>query len=603
MRKMATVIVVFGLVAGLASCQKEGVSKTALPQSKDYTLDQLDSIGKTFVPEIGTYGGTLRLATESDPDGFCPAISTSKSAADIEQLVFEGLDYIDLKDNEFKPLLAERWDVSSDNLVWTFHLRKDVYFSDGVKFSAEDVVFTFNDIIYSNTLRSTLKDNFTINGKKILVRAVDSFTVVFTLPRQFAPFLTVVGAQILPKHLYERQAKDGSLEKMLSSSPKPENVIGTGPFVLEKIDLGQQIVLKRNPHYWQKDEKGNSLPYLDKVVFLVIRDPSVEMLKFKSGELDNLSVMGEDYPILKPLEKELGITLYKIGPRWYDGFVEFNQNNQKDPKTGKFYLDEKKQKWFQNKNFRKACAYAINSREIINIVMNGLGFPPDGPWGKHKGYYYNPNIVHYDYDVDKAKKLLAQEGFKDVNNDGFVEDKDGNTVEFTIVAGVGGKTMETLLGIIRKDFENIGLKAHVNLIEFNNLVDKLQNTYDWDACSYAVGGVIDPYFLKTGEIFTSFRYDINPNQKKPTYAWQARIAAIFDQAVTEMDPEKRKVLYGEWQEIVTDQCSRIFLPLRDAVLGVNNRVGNIHLTSKMGNEYYLVLWNIQEVFIKQTSRK
>ncbi len=594
---MKKIIVVLFCSLLVVSCGKKTPRKQP-PVSTDYTLAQLDSIGKAYTPEIGTYGGTVWIPLGADPDGFCPATSTSAYSNSVMGYIFEGLVELDIATLTFTPRIAEKWDVSDDGLQWTFHLRNDVFFSDGVKLSAYDVAFTFNDVIYNKKIRSGLADNFKIKGKKITVTAVDSFTVTFTLPYPFAPFLTVAGMDIMPKHVYAKYAKDGTLESFLSSGTDPKNVIGSGPFILDKVELGQRVVMKRNPNYWKKDAKGNRLPYIDRLIMLIIKEPNVAMLKFKNGEIDQLSVQGEHYPILKPLEKEKGFTLYKVGPRWYDSFFTFNQNNQKNPKTGKFYLEEKKQKWFRNKYFRKACAHAINYQAMIEIIYNGLATPPDGVWGKHKGFFHNPNAPTYDYDVDKAKKLLAEQGFKDRDGDGFLEDSDGNLVEFTLITSAGVKIIQKMFEMVRKDLEKIGMKVHLNFVEFNNLIDKTNNTYDWDAVAYALGGIIDPHFGKSTEIYSSYRYIYNPKQKKPSYPWEARVAEIFEEAASEMDPEKRKKLYWEWQEIVMDQCLKVYMPLREVVLGVKNHFGNIHLTRYLGLEG-AILHNMEEIYIKE----
>jgi peptide/nickel transport system substrate-binding protein len=598
--KTHVTLVVVCIMAALFCCRKKNDAAQTLPQSKDYTLDQLDSIGKAFVPEIGTYGGEVHLPLDGDPKGFCPALTNSGYSQNIIGYIFEGLVTLDPATFEFKPSIAQSWEVSPDGLRWIFHMRKDVYFFDGAVCSAHDVVFTFNDIIYNEKLHSSLNYNFRVNEKKISVSALDSFTVVFTVPSPFAPFLTVAGMEIMPRHLYANYAANGTLESYMSNSAKPEMVVGTGPFMLDKIELGQQIVLKRNPNYWKKDRAGNTLPYLDKIVLMIIKEPNVQMLKFKAGEIDQMVLMGEHYPILKPLENKLGFTLYKAGPRWSEGFLVFNENNQKSPRTNTCYLEEKKQKWFRNINFRKACAYAINYQEIINIVYNGLAYPPAGTWGKHKGFFFDSAATTYSYDVVKAKSLLSQEGFKDINDDGVLEDSSGNSVEFTIITSSGIKIIEDAFKMIRKDLETIGFKVYLNFIEFNNLTDKLTNTYDWDVAGYGLGGVIDPHFRKSTEIYSSPRYVINPKQKSPSYPWEGRVAELFDLAVSEMDKAKRKTFYDEWQEIVADQCTKVYLPIREVILGVDNKFGNIHPT-KYSARAEDMLYNIEEIFIKQPS--
>jgi peptide/nickel transport system substrate-binding protein len=149
------------------------------------------------------------------------------------------------------------------------------------------------------------------------------------------------------------------------------------------------------------------------------------------------------------------------------------------------------------------------------------------------------------------------------------------------------------------------MKVHLSFIEFNNMIDKLSNTFDWDAAAYALGGIIDPHFGKSSVTSTSFRYVINPQRKndndrllpKVDRPWELRINEIFEAAASEMERNKRKELYDEWQEITQDQCIKIYLPLREVVLGVQNRFGNIHLTRYLGLGRD-VFHNIDEIYIK-----
>lgn len=571
----------------------------------DPTLAQMDSIGRSYKPTTGKYGGTVRLPLDSDPNGLCPTMSNSAYSQEVLGYIFEGLITLDPATLEHKPHIAKKWDVSPDGLTWVFHMRDDVLFSDGVKLTARDVEFTFNDVIYSDRLRSPLNYNFRVKGEKISVAAIDSFTVEFRLPHPFAPFLTVVGVSIMPRHKCAKYADDGTLEAFLSNSVKPEDLVGSGPFVLEKVELGQRILLRRNPNYWKRNANGDRLPYIDKIVLLIIKEPNVAMLKFKNGEIDHFELLGEHYPILKPLEKERSFRVFRVGPRWSEGFFVFNQNNQKGP-NGAYFLEPGKQKWFRNKNFRKACAHAMNYDEIISIVYNGLAYPPDGIWGEHKGFFHNPDAVTYAYDTTRARELLELEGFVDRDDNGVLEDNNGNPVEFTLMSSSGVQIIKDVYEIVRKDLERIGLKVHLSLIEFNNLMDKTTNTFDWDVVAYGLGGIMDPHFGKSSVTSTSFRYVINPQRKdevgglitKKDRPWELRINDIFEVAVSEMDKDKRKALYDEWQEIAMDQCLKVYLPVREVVLGVSDRFGNIHLTGHLALVGSM-LHNIDEIYIKE----
>ncbi len=569
----------------------------------DYSLEQLDSIGKTYTAKVGTYGGAITLSLDADPDGFCPALTNSGYSRDILAYIYEGLITTDAVTLEYKPHIAKSWSVSEDGLTWTFDLREDVYFSDSVQLTSADVLFTFNDVIYNEKLRSPLNYNFRVDGEKIEVTAPDSFTVQFKLPKPFAPFLTVAGVAILPKHRYAKMAADGDLEAKLSSGASPDIVVGTGPFILSKVELGQRILLKRNPNYWKKDSAGNRLPYLDGINLLVLKEPNVQLMKFKRGELHALSIQGEHYPMLKPNEKELNISLYRVGPSWYNAFFTFNQNNQLNEKQEPF-LSPIKQRWFREKIFRQACAYAVNYDEVINIVYNGLAYQPAGTWGKHKGIFHNPNARLYNHNPKTADSLLTSIGMIDRDGDGVREDSLGNKLELNLTTTAGRKDIENIYGIVRKDFENIGLKLNLDFVEFNTLISRIDNTFNWDIAAFAMGGITDPHFGKSSSIPSSRRYRINPQREdkegniipKMDREWETRTGVIFEEAAQEMDPEKRKALYGEWQESEQEQCNTVYMPLKEIILGVKNGLGNVHLTSNLSLSRS-IFHNIDEIYI------
>ncbi len=576
---------------------------TVSNQSNEYSLEQLDSIGKNYTPSIGNYGGVMNLALDSDPDGFCPALTNSGYSRKIMSYIYEGLVTLNAATLEYEPNLAESWTVSDDGLEWVFTLKQDVLFSDSVNFTADDVIFTFNDIIYNEKLNSPLNYLFRVDGEKIDVSKVDKYTIKFTLPKPFAPFLGSAGISIMPKHKYESAALDGSLESSLSNGAAPEDVVGTGPFRLKKVELGERIVLERNPLYRKFDAEGNRLPYLDEVNLLIIKEPNIQMLKFKDGEIDQLVVQGEHYPMLKPNEQLHNIRLYRVGPRWFNSFFQFNQNNQVNSE-GVPFLDPKKQEWFRTKEFRQAAAYVVDYNEIINIAYNGLAQPPGGVWEPHKGKFNSPDARLYEYNPAKADSLYSSIGMIDRDGDGFREDSTGAPVEFTLSTSAGMKLIEDIYSIVRKDFEAAGIKVHLQFLEFNTLIDKTTDTYDWDVVAYASGGIIDPHGSMSNMSSNSQRYQINPQRfdtngdpiEKYDRDFEERINEIFIEAASEMDDAKRIELYQEWQNIYQEQALSIYMPLKEVILGQQNKFGNIHLTANLaliGTLFH----NTEEIYI------
>ena len=150
-------------------------------------------------------------------------------------------------------------EATDDGLTWTFHLRDDVAWNDGKPFTADDVVFTFNELIYNDNIPTSSRDIFTLEGKPVEVAKVDDHTVTFKTPVKFAPFLRAMEQDILPKHVLEGMVRDGDFNSALGVDAAPEEIIGTGPFMLERYEASQRVVLKRNPNYWKKDSIGNCI--------------------------------------------------------------------------------------------------------------------------------------------------------------------------------------------------------------------------------------------------------------------------------------------------------------------------------------------------------
>ncbi len=545
-----------------------------------------------YKPQIGTYGGYLVLDSISNPKSFNPIIAQETSTTAITQYIFEGLTRISGITDEPEPNLAESWDISPDGLTWTIHLRKGVKWNDGEPLTADDVVFTYKDLVYNKDLPSSSRDIFTVEGKEFDVSKVDDYTVTFRTPLKFSPFLRGLTQEILPKHILEKSVKEGTFNSTWGVDSKLSDIVGTGPFMLERYEASQRVVLKRNPLYWRTDAKGNHLPYLDGVIILIVSDINASLLKFKDGETDFYGMTGPDYPILKPLETEKGFTVYSLGPGLGTNFILFNEDPEKNPQTGRPFLDPIKLKWFTDVDFRRAVAYALDRQSMIDLVMNGLAYPQYSAMSPSASYYYNADVVKYDYNPAKSREILAAAGFIDRNGDGYVEDPEGNKVEFNLFTNAENVIRVKLADIIRKDLETIGMQVHFTALEFNNLVDKLSSTMDWDCILLGLTGGSEPYFGKNVWYSSGQLHMWYPREPKPATPWEARIDQIFNTAVQELDRENRRKLYDEWQLIVSEQVPLIYTVLPDTLIAVRNKFGNLYPTP-LGGAFH----NIEEIYV------
>ncbi|MEW5895596.1 MAG: ABC transporter substrate-binding protein [Candidatus Omnitrophota bacterium] len=546
--------------------------------------------------ETDKHGGVLVIASSSDPKSFNPIMAKETTTSMITSMIFEGLTRLDGETLEVKPQLAERWSVSHDGLMWTFYLRKDVKWNDGHPFTADDVVFTFKDLVYNDNIPSSARDIFTIDGQRFDVRKVDEYTVQFILPVRFAPFLSSLSQEILPKHRLEKTVSSGDFNFTWGIDADPDDVVGTGPFKLKRYYPGERVVFERNPHYWKRSEEDGSLPYLDGIVLLIVQNQDAVVLKFLENEVDYCEVRGIDYPVLKPLEEQKNFTLFEAGPDFGSNFLVFNQSLAVDPLTQKPVISGNKLRWFRDTDFRRAVAHAIDKEKMVMIIKNGLGYPQRSAMSPSSGVFYTDEVRNYPYSIETARSILSVAGYRDRDNDGIIEDMQGVPVEFNLYTNAGNPEREQIAAMIRHDLALLGMKVNFISMEFNTLIQKLNSTFDWDAVIMGLTGGIEPHFGKNVWHSSGQLHLWYPNQKQPSTEWEKRIDTVFNLGVQELDQEKRKRLYDEWQMIVSEQLPLIYTVLGENMFAVRNRFGNLRPTAYGG-----AFHNLEEIYVKQVT--
>ncbi len=538
------------------------------------------------------YGGYIYLSTVSDPKSFNPILAQETSTTAVTGLIFEGLTRVNVHTLDIEPNLAVSWDVKKGGKEWVFHLREDVKWNDGEPFTADDVVFTFNRLIYNPDIPSSASDVLKVNGEPFKVEKIDNYTVKFSLAASYAPFLMAMGHEILPRHKLEKIVEEGEFNTAWTLDTAPNEIVGTGPFMLRKYRPGQFIELAKNTYYWKKSKEGNSLPYLDGIRFLIVQNLDTALLKFLDGEIDYYNLRGEDFAILNPEQNKGNFKIYQVGPAFGSRFLVFNQNSGLAPKTNESYVDKKKLPWFRNKKFRQAVSYALDRKAMIEIVLNGFGHIQYSPLSPSAGYFYNPDVTKYGYNPEKAKQMLEELGFSDRDKDGILEDSEGVKVEFNLFTNAESTDRVKIAEIIKKDLAGIGVKVHFLPLEFNNLVSKLVSTYDWEAMIMGFTGGIEPHFASNIWLSSGHLHAWYPKEKEPSTDWEKEIDGIFTKAVQVLNSSQRKKLYDEWQEIASDEVPLIYTVLSENMFAIRSRFGNLDPTPYGG-----AFNNIDEIYV------
>ncbi len=569
--------------ATTAATPEATAEATAEPRAEDGRLEQLQANASAFEYQIGKRGGTLTSAILSDPLTFNLAIATDATSSGVVGYLFEGLTEVSWLTNDVEPGLAESWENSDDGLSWTFRLREDVRWHDGEPFTAQDVAFTFDRIIYNDDIPASSRPAFTfryLNDEGaweeagMAVELIDDYTVRFVLPVPFAPFLRAMGTAIYPKHILEQAVQDGVFAETWGLDTDPAEIIGTGPFTIETYEPGERVVLRRNPNYWLTDGEGEQLPYLDSLVHIIVPDIEAALAAFRAGETDVFGLPGRDYAEVYSFQQEENFTIHRRGPGFGTTFLTFNQNPGMNPETGEPYVAPEKLAWFQNAEFRRAVSHAINRDVIIEEAFDGLGYPQWGPISPSAGDFHNPEVRRYEYDPAAAMAMLDDLGWMDQNGDGFREDADGNAITFTIVTNEENSIRTEVLALIREDLHAIGIDARAAARPFGEMVGQLTTTYDWEAVIIGFTGSSEPH----GGIsmwHSSGPFHLwHPNQPEPATEWEAEIDRLYIEGSQELDPERRAQHYHRAQAIAGENLPLIYTALGERLSAVRNVLGN-----------------------------
>lgn len=564
------------------------------PIEKNITINGIDYL-RSQAP-VGKFGGTFVSSTIGEgPKTFNPFNSKDNISSLMADIMYDGLVTTDPVTGDTIPKLAKSFTVNGREYL--INLRHGLNWSDGKPITADDVVFTWQNIILDGFGNTSIRDSIVIDGKLPTVEKIGDYTVRFITPQPFAPFLRMLSSPIAPKHVFEPAVKRGKayFDGFLSTNTNPKEFVTSGAFRLKEYVPAQRVVFERNPDYYVINKDDKKLPYLDKLVYLIVGDINNQVLKFEGGELDEISLQGANVARFKEMEKHGDFTVYNIGPDTGTMYIAMNLNNRKDDK-GKYYVATKKQLWFQDKNFRKAVDYAIDRKNMVFNIANGLAEPLYTPETLNS-IFLNKELKGYDKNIEKSKELLTQSGFY-WDKAGHLIDKFGNHVEFDLYTNAGNTEREAIGVMVKQDLEDLGMKINFKPIEFNSLVNKLMATLDWDMVIMGfTGSPLEPnggknVWLSDGTLHI-FNQRLEKDLNSKRYPFEKRLDYLYTQGALATKFEDRKKFYDEYQAIVYDEKPMIYIYSPIRIVALRNKFKNIYPTSLGG-----VTHNIEEIFIE-----
>ena len=514
-------------------------------------------------------GGQIVTSGRAAPRTFNRLIAQDQLSSILSMLTMGRLVRVNLTTFEAEPWLAEKWDTSPDALTYTFHLRQGLTWSDGVPFSADDVLFSLQAIFDPKT-GSYLSDVLTVGGKPITADAPDASTVVVHFPAPSGAGVRLLETLwVMPKHKLEGALKDGTFAKAWGTDTPPAELVGMGPFVIKEYVPNQRIILDRNPHYWRKAPDGTQLPYVDRIVYEIIPDQDAELLRLQAGEIDltQSELRPDDYVPAKRAESQGKLKVVEVGL---------------SPKADAFWFNLKPEAWkndprfafVRRKEFRQAISYAVDREKFAENVYLGAAVPIWGPITPSNTQWFWPDVPRYFHDVNKAKELLKGIGLEDRNGNGIVEDAQGHEARFTAVTQRGVGWYERGLAELRSQLLPVGISIEPAAIENATLIQRMLKP-DYEAMYQRFGTTdLDPaseldMWLTSGEGHFWHFGDTNPEP------WEAQIDALMKQNASTPDQARRKEIFKDVQRIYAENLPVLYFVAPRMYYAYNVRVEGV----------------------------
>lgn len=500
------------------------------------------------------YGGTFRYNEEEYFKSLYPLNITEVTAHRMLDQIYEGLVSFNDSTLAVVPALAERWTIDESKKIYTFYLRKGVFYHDdacfpngkGRELKAQDVKFCFDRLCYHNPadnqgfwiFKDVVKgasEYDSLTGKNILppngvsgVRVVNDSTIEIELEKPYAVFLArlaLIFGKIYPREAFEKYGAD-----------MREHCVGTGPFYLKINQDNQVSFLARNPNYWKKDEFGNQLPYLDAIRVSYIKEKKNELLEFKKGNSD----MVYKFPL--EMIEEIMDNKHNLKPEYKQFQLQFMPTM-----SLQYYGFQHQGKIFHDINVRKAFCYAYDRAKLCEYTLKGSGFPaiygivPPGT-----GTYDSKQVKGFNFDPAKAQTYLAMAGFP--KGKGFPK--------VTLELNSGGSRNSQVAEAIKKMIEEtLGIEIELLMVPWAQHTEAVETA---KTDFYRLGWQADyPDAENFLNLFHSKYVPDDINQKTYINSFRYKNKAfdiLFDNAIATVDEKERNMLYAKADQQVIDDA-------------------------------------------------
>lgn len=462
--------------------------------------------------------------------------------SEIDSLIFRGLTK-PTENNEMVGDLALSWEISPDQLTYTFTLREDAKWDDGKPVTAEDVKFTLDKIMDPKANTPNAGDFREI--KEVNVLKENQVQIILNNP--FPPLLGKLKIGVVPKHILQ--------DEDINNTDFNQNPVGNGPFKLKEWRNDHTIIIERSDTYY------GTKPKIDEIVFKPVPDANTRVLQLKTGEID-LALMEPNQ--LASVKEDDKFTVKTFSTADYRA-VMYNFNNP----------------LFKDAKVRQAMNLAIDREAIVKGMLANKGEAAYGPL--QKSWANAPQKDLYSYQPEKASQLLEEAGW--IKGSDGVLVKDGQRLEFDLVSPSSDPVRVALANIVAEQLKPLGISVILKPLDWSAI-----NMEEADAFVVGWGSEFDPDD-HTYRIFHSSQVGDGLNNLN---AYQnSKVDQLLTDARINTDREERKKLYEQFQQELALDPAFNFLVYLDALYGVNKNVSGIS-DRTLGHHGFGIMWNIEE---------
>jgi len=510
------------------------VAAAGCSRSADSAVDA----GSPAASVTPAYGDTFIDSLLGNISSLIPTVTGDGASHEVGGHIYSGLVTYD---KDLNPVgdLAESWEFSRDCRDLTFRLRPGVKWHDGQPFTADDVVFTWQTII-DPKVPSPYKSEY---EKVESVRAEGPNVVRIHYSQPFAKALSNWATAMLPKHLLEKYVSEGRIREAPQNWSAP---IGTGPYRFKELRSGEKVVLVGNRDYW------DGPPYISRIVYRIIPSQATTFLELKARGVDAMTLTALQYARQ---------TTYRAFERSYAKF--------RHPGNGYTYIGfNLKDPRFADRRVRQAFAHAINKRELMDGVRLGLAREATGPY-KPGTWVYTDKVKTYPFDMEKARQLLAEAGWREKNADGLLV-KDGKPFTFEVLTNQGNDERKKIAEIVQAQLGELGVRVEIRVLEWAAFLKEHIKKRNFEAIVMGWGIGIDP------DQYVVWHSSQNgPDQLNHISYANPEVDRLLEAGRTSCVQAERVKIYRRLQEVLADDLPIIYLYFGDALPVVSSRIHGI----------------------------